>query len=115
MRFIFAGDVVNVNYVKRRLDGEDNDPAFSQKIGSEGWFKYAWLDDRNEQTGTHWDRDAGIKNYPGCEPNYGHMRVYAQTEEDHNYSPKLGNYVIASIHVDQERRFRPGWRCDTRY
>ncbi len=115
MRFLFAGDVVNVDYVKNRLDGEGDDPTITPELDSFGFGKFAWLDDGQEQTDSNWDMDWGIKNYPGCTWNSGHMRVYAQSGEDHNYGPTLGNYVIASIHVDQER-FGASWMlCHTQY
>ena len=115
MRFLFAGDVVNVNYVKNRLDGDGDDSTITPELDGVGFAKFAWIDDGQEQTDSNWDMDWGIKNYPGCTWNSGHMRVYAQTGEDHNYGPTLGNSVIASIHVDQER-FGITWMlCHTQY
>ena len=114
MRFLFAGSVVDVDYVKDRLDGYNNDPSITPVVASSGLGKNAYLYDGDEQSGTRWDSDGGIKNYPGCTWNYGHMRVYAQTGEDHNYDPDFGNYVVASNHVDKEDPPRWYW-CDERF
>ena len=114
MRFLFVGSVVDVDYVKDRLDGFNNDPSITPLVSSTGGRKDAYLYDGDEHTGTRWDYDGGIKNYPGCTWNYGHMRIYAQTGEDHNYDADLGNYVVATNHVDKEDP--PRWYlCDEQY
>ena len=70
------------------------------------------MGDGPEQTGSNWDSDDGIKNRPHCEWNFGHIRIYAQSGEDHNYDASLGNYVISSTHVDKERKWYRPWGCD---
>ncbi len=105
MRFLFAGQYVTVDYVKDRLDDAGNDPSITPDISSSGWDQDAFLGDGPQQTGSNWTSDDGIKNWPGCMPNWGHMRVYARGQ-DHNFHPALGNYVVASTHVDTES---DGW------
>ena len=114
MRFVFAGSVVDVDYVKLRLRG-DYFPPISPALTWPGGPKYALMGDGAEHTGSNWDSDSGFKDYPGCQWNFGHMRVYAQTGEDYNVSPTLGNYVVASTHVDKERGIVPWFFCDTQY
>ena len=102
MRFIFAGSAVDVDYIKDRLDGKGNDPSISPKLDGAYSAKYSYMGDGPEQTGSNWDGDNGIKKYRHCGWNSGHMRIYAQSGEDHNYDASLGNYVIASAHADLE-------------
>ena len=102
MRFLFAGSVVDVDYIKDRLDGKGNDPSISPELDGGRSAKYSYMGDGPEQTGSNWDGDNGIKKYRRCEWNSGHMRIYAQSGEDHNYDASLGNYVIASVHADLE-------------
>ena len=45
--------------------------------------------------------------------NWGHMRVYARTETDKNYSAGWGFYVVASTHIDMETEFEDD--CDRNY
>ena len=114
MRFIFAGSAVDVDYIKDRLDGDDEDPTISPELERWGSWKSSYMDDGPEQSGSNWDSDRGIKDNPGCVWNFGHMRIYAQSGEDHNYDVWIGNYVIASNHVDQENKYSP-WDCDELY
>ncbi len=113
MRFLFAGNAVDVQYVKDRLDGANNDPAITPDISDDGWDKHAFMGDGPQQeTSSNWDSDDGIKNWPGCNWNFGHMRIYAR-EGKHNFHPMLGKYVVASTHVDQEIKSLFG--CTKRY
>lgn len=104
LRFIFW-DNAEVDYVKDRLDGEGNDPWIYPQLNSlyKG-SKYAYVDDGPEEGpySNFIDADRGIRDWPGCVDNWGHMRVYARTETDRNYSPGWGYYVVASSHVDKE-------------
>ena len=104
LRFIFW-DNAEVDYVKDRLDGEGNDPEIDPELDSlKKGAKYAYVDDGPEEGlwSNFIDTDRGIKDWPGCEFNWGHMRVYARTETDKNYSAGWGYYVVASTHVDME-------------
>ena len=102
MRFLFAGGAVDVDYVKDRLDGAGDNPAITPDISDSGGNIHAFLGDGSQQgTSSNWDTDDGIKNWPGCVANFGHMRIYAR-EGEHNFHPMLGNYAVASTHVDIE-------------
>ena len=108
MRFVFE-DNADVNYVKDRLDGRYHDPSISPNLNNvlAGW-KYAHIDDGPEHVGSYWDSDKGLKNSPGCNWNFGHMRFYANS--DTNYNPTLGYYVVASLHRDHEALY-----CDNQF
>ncbi len=103
MRFIFTGSYVTTHYVKDKLDGANNNPAIGIPLDAlwRGAI-HAKLNDGPNQTGSEWDSDTGIKNHVSCSWNWGHMRVYARSDEGHNYNSTLGNYVVASIHKDYE-------------
>ena len=79
MRFIFAGDGVNVSEVKNRIDGIGDDPAITPELDNGITFNYAWVHDGEEQPAgySNWDSDRGIKDNPTCDWNWGHMRIYA--------------------------------------
>ena len=104
MRFIFAGSVVDVDCIKDRIDGKGNDPSITPELSGGRSAKYSFMGDGPEQTGSNWDKDNSIKKYRLCDWNSGHMRIYAHSNEDHNYDASLGNYVIASVHADLEYR-----------
>ena len=111
MRFLFAGNAVNVDYVKDRLAGAGDNPSITPDISAaygirgnlRAGSKHAFMGDGPQQgTSSNWDTDNGMKNHPGCVWNFGHMRIYAR-EGKHNFHPMLGKYVVASTHVDRER------------
>ena len=104
LRFIFW-DNAKVDYLKDRLDGEGNDPEIDPELNSfKKGAKSAYVNDGPEEGpwSNFIDTDRGIKNWPGCVENWGHMRFYARTETDKNYSAGWGYYVIASNHIDRE-------------
>ena len=71
MRFLFAGDVINVNYVKNRLDGDGDDPTITPELDGVGFAKFAWLDDGQEQTDSNWDMDLGHQELSGVHVEFG--------------------------------------------
>ena len=116
MRFLFAGSAVDVDYVKDRLDGYGQDPSLSPIIFDVGGNKRAYVSDGPEHTGSRWYSDRGKKNHINCQWNFAHVRIYAQSGEEHNYDATLGNYVAASIHRDSIKFFDDGWwLCNKKY
>lgn len=110
MRFLFYNNA-EVDEVKDRLDGVSNDPRITPFLNAKGWFQYAAMDDHQTQSVWEWDRDRGIKDHPGCDWNWGHMRIYATGGGDRNYNTSLGYYVVATIHRDHENLYN----CDDMY
>lgn len=121
MRFIFKGNA-SINTVKDKLDGQKNDPGITPEFGSMSLGKRvdiasskdAYVDDgperekvinriRNQVLYTSkWDSDRGIKDAIDCDWNWGHMRLYANSDKDKNYNATYKFYVVASIHRDYE-------------
>ena len=108
MRFIFADDA-DVEYVRDRLDGDGNDPSITPELGGVGSNMKARLKDGSYWL---WNFDGGMKNYPGCVLNYGHMRIYARSN-DSMWNNDLGYYVVATLHRDKET-VKP-WGCSKLY
>ena len=74
--------------------------------------KYAHVNDGSEASDDYWDADRGFKNHVQCDWNWGHIRVYANTDEDYSYNLTYGNYILATVHRDSEHF--PG-TCDNQY
>ena len=110
MRFLFYNNA-DVDEVKDRLDGVSADPRITPFLNGTGWFQYAAMDDDPNINAIEWDRDSGIKDHPGCDWNWGHMRVYATGSGDRNFNTTWGYYVVATIHQDHENLYN----CDDMY
>jgi hypothetical protein len=102
----------------------------AEALKSRGWSSwipvsemYALINDRDPYYGTNnwfWDKDKGLKKYEripqsimeifarACNDSYLnstwdvfiHIRLYANSNTEHIFSPWLGKYVIASTHLD---------------
>lgn len=101
LRFLFT-DEAEIDYIKDRLDGHGSNPSISPHLDDDGGKKYAYVFDGIEQTGSAWDADDGIKEGLSCDWDWRHMRLYAQTGEDQNYTILWSYYVLASAHRDYE-------------
>jgi len=102
----------------------------AEALKSRGWSSwipvsemYALINDRDPYYGTNnwfWDKDKGLKKYEripqsimeifarACNDSYLNstwdvfinIRLYANSNTEHIFSPWLGKYVIASTHLD---------------
>lgn len=108
IRWLFAG-YAEVDYVKDRIDGCGGDPSMTPCLGTSGSRKAFFGVDSGY---SYWDQDGGRKAGSSCSADY-HIRLYARSDADQNYSPVLGFYVLASAHLDVE--WLGGSWCDNRY
>ncbi len=93
----------NVDWPVTIVFGDDAEVDKVKDIYPWGWGGGAMYLETKDGSSWTWDSDSGIKTV-WC-PSFGvtaqHMRVYADSSDDRNYTTAWGFYVLATTHQDR--------------